>query len=195
MRSHRSRNSGAGGLCDVRMAFTPMSLSNPAARSQTRSGTAAPTAPPSWCRQTPLSFTGLPLSRKPWSASNAIVRMPNGVSVVSTARAPSSTVVRSVYRFGASTDQSIGDSTRRRWSSSADAPAASENAVSPRATSRPAASTTTVRSVPRRVERSSLSTRVRTSTMARAESTYGVVTYTPQCATCSGSAIVSQVWR
>ena len=44
MRSQRSRNSGAGGLWDVRMALTPIARSEASRRSQTRSGTAAPTA-------------------------------------------------------------------------------------------------------------------------------------------------------
>ena len=45
MRSHRSRNSGAGGLWLVRMALQPISRRISKRRSHTRSGTAAPTAP------------------------------------------------------------------------------------------------------------------------------------------------------
>src|ERR1051326_8645837 len=41
-RSQRSRNSGAGGLWEVRMALAPIALSSRSRRSHTRSGTAAP---------------------------------------------------------------------------------------------------------------------------------------------------------
>ena len=49
----------------MRMPLQPMSFKISSLRSQTRSGTAAPTQPPSWCRQTPLIFTCWPLSRNP----------------------------------------------------------------------------------------------------------------------------------
>ena len=53
-------------------------------------------------------------------------------------------------QVGDSSDQSRGDATRSRCSSSTVWPAASENGVSVRATSRPAQSTTTERSTPSR---------------------------------------------
>ena len=84
MRSHRSRNSGAGGLCAVRMAFTPSRFSASSRRSQAPSGTATPNAPASWCRHTPLSFRFLPLSQKPVAASKRASRMPNGIVSSST---------------------------------------------------------------------------------------------------------------
>ena len=76
---------GAGGLCEVRMALTPIAFSSSSRRSQTRSGTAAPSPPASWCRLTPRILTRRPLSRKPRSGSYAMVRMPNGVATTSTA--------------------------------------------------------------------------------------------------------------
>ena len=62
------------------MALQPASLSSFSRRSQTWIGTAAPNAPASWCRQTPLSFIDWPLSEKPLAGSKVKVRMPKGVS-------------------------------------------------------------------------------------------------------------------
>ena len=76
MRSHRSRNSGAGGLCAVRMAFTPSDFKVFSRSSQTASGTAMPNAPPSACRHAPLILKFFPFSQKPVAASKCASRMP-----------------------------------------------------------------------------------------------------------------------
>ena len=80
MRSASSSSSGAGGLWLVRMAFTPMRFMISSWRSVARRLTAAPSAPRSWCMQTPCSCTRRPFSRKPLSGPYSIVRMPKGVA-------------------------------------------------------------------------------------------------------------------
>ena len=80
MRSHRSSSSGAGGLWLVRMALHPISLSISICRSRARRLMAVPRAPRSWWSHTPWRLTRSPLSKKPFSGSNWIVRMPKVVS-------------------------------------------------------------------------------------------------------------------
>ena len=107
-------------------------------------------------------------------------RIPNGVVTTSTTRLPSSSSERRVYMVGVSRDQSRGALTCNRCSISTFALGASENVASVSATSRPSASTISVRSTPPRPVARSFSTRVWITTVAPATSARGVVTYVPQ---------------
>src|SRR5665647_2774572 len=69
MRSHRSRSSGAGGLCDVRMPLQPISFSISSCLSIALVLTAAPRHPRSWWLHTPSIFKGLPLRKNPFLLS------------------------------------------------------------------------------------------------------------------------------
>ena len=80
MRSVSSSSSGAGGLWLVRMALTPIDFMISNCRSRARRLMAAPSAPRSWCMQTPLKRCCRPFSRKPLSLEYSMVRMPNGVT-------------------------------------------------------------------------------------------------------------------
>ena len=95
------------------MALQPISRRISRRRSQTRSGTAAPTQPASWWRQTPFSLTCSPFSRNPLSASKIASRMPIGVSYWSTTRSLSRTVLRTLYRYGLATRPEVGLGHRR----------------------------------------------------------------------------------
>ena len=72
-------NHDAGGLWEVRMPFTPISLRISSCLSRARIWRAAPSAPRSWCWHTPKICMAFPLSTKPLSASKAKERMPKGV--------------------------------------------------------------------------------------------------------------------
>jgi hypothetical protein len=80
IRSVSSSSSGAGGLWLVRMALAPIAFMISSWRVTARRLKAAPSAPRSWCRQTPWMGTRAPLSKKPLSGSKRIARMPNTVS-------------------------------------------------------------------------------------------------------------------
>ena len=88
-----------------------------------------------------------------------------------------------------------GAPTRRRGATSAPLPGATSRRDDVRATSRSCASMTVVCSVAGMRDRPLFATRVRTSTVALVESTSGVVTNVPRCATCTGPTVVSQTWR
>lgn len=79
MRSHRSRNSGAGGLWLQRRAFTPKSLNICSLRSMDLRGSAVPSEASSWWRQNPFSLICCPLRMNPLSGVNLQVLMPNVV--------------------------------------------------------------------------------------------------------------------
>ncbi len=86
--SQTSIISGAGGLCEVRKALTPIDFMMVIWRRIASMLTAAPSAPRSWCRSTPLILAYRPLRWKPSSGSTWKVRTPNGVRQVSTVRPP-----------------------------------------------------------------------------------------------------------
>ena len=144
-----SSTSGAGGLWDVRIALSPMSLSIWRRFSMARWLTAAPRAPRSWWLHMPLSFILVPFSEKPVFASNAKVRMPNGVVYVSTTEPPTDTVVTTEYRVGDEGRPAAWDWTRSRcasrWRSSRRATVVAAEVALP--TSVPAASRTELATV------------------------------------------------
>ena len=111
MRSHRSRNSGSTGLWDVLIALTPTSFSNVNLRTHTAMGTAAPTAPPSWCRQTPFSLIFLSFNQNPVAASNFVERIPNETDLLSSKVLPSFSIQTALYKYPSSRFQRVGLST------------------------------------------------------------------------------------
>ena len=86
--SQMSSRAGVIGLWLERYALHPNFFSCMSLHSWSASGMPLPTPAWSWCMFTPLSFTTLPLRRKPRSLSNSICLMPVVVSYVST-RLPS----------------------------------------------------------------------------------------------------------
>ena len=64
MRSVSSSSSGAGGLWLVRIAFTPIDFIISNWRSSARRLIAAPSAPRSWCMQTPLKRCGMAVEQE-----------------------------------------------------------------------------------------------------------------------------------
>ena len=78
--SHISISSGAGMLCEVRMALQPISFSSWIRCRIADSFTMPPSGPRSWWRQTPRNFSGLPFSRNPSPCTASTVRMPNTVT-------------------------------------------------------------------------------------------------------------------
>src|SRR3569832_465336 len=115
MRSARSRNSGAGGLWDVRRAFTPMLFSCCRRFSMARVFTAAPSVFWSWWLQVLFNFMAAPFSVNLLVALKANVRMPNGVVYVSTTPPPAEMVVTAEYIDGEATDHSLGLDTITVW--------------------------------------------------------------------------------
>jgi hypothetical protein len=93
--SHTAVSSGAGGLCAVRSALTPMLRISVICRRSASTCTTAPSGPWVACRSTPRSFIGVPLSEKPVAGSNVAVRMPKVVVVVSVIRPATTMSVRS----------------------------------------------------------------------------------------------------
>ena len=145
MRSVRSSSSGAGGLCDVRIALTPMSRMISSCRSSARVFTAAPRAPRSWCRHTPRIFTGVPLRMNPRSGSNTNVRTPNGVSYSSQGFPPHTTRDTARYRYGRSSDHRSGFLMTRSCAISLTESCGTRASVEAAPTSLPPASYSTVR--------------------------------------------------
>ena len=94
--SHTAISSGAGGLCAVRSAFTPMLFISCICRAIASKRTADPTAPSVACRLTPWIFRYWPLSENPAAGSNVTYRMPNGVATESAAAPPTDRSVRAV---------------------------------------------------------------------------------------------------
>ncbi|EXU64337.1 hypothetical protein Z951_31500 [Streptomyces sp. PRh5] len=87
-RSQSSISSGAGGLCEVRRALTPMLFMMVSWRSTASALTAAPSAPRSWWRSTPWSLAYRPFRENPRSGSKAAWRSPQGVRYRSTVSWP-----------------------------------------------------------------------------------------------------------
>ena len=108
MRSVRSSSSGAGGLCEVRIALAPIARMISSCRSIARVFTAAPSAPRSWCRHTPRIFTWRPFKKNPESGRKTNDRTPNGVVYASQTLRPHITSERALYRYGRSSDQRTG---------------------------------------------------------------------------------------
>ena len=64
-RSQASSNSGVGGLCEVRIAFDPMSFNRLTRKDCIASGRATPTPPASWWSQVPLISTWPAVEEEP----------------------------------------------------------------------------------------------------------------------------------
>src|SRR5256886_5760623 len=75
MRSVRSSSSGAGGLWEVRSAFTPIAFMIWSCRSRARVFTAAPKLPRSWCRHTPRTLRSEEHTSELQSQSNLVCRL------------------------------------------------------------------------------------------------------------------------
>src|SRR3954465_14933567 len=137
--------------------------------------------------QTPLSSNFAPFSEKPVFASNAKVRMPNGVVYVSTTAPPTDTVVTTEYRVGDVVDQSFGLGTVTVCATSALFPVAIEvggDMALP--TSVPAASRTELAKVTDCSAAASFLMVTEMSTVALVDETCGVVTRVPVYATRAG---------
>ena len=81
--SHISSRLSECGLWAVRMALQPMERSFRRRRNRASSYAATPIHPKSWCMFTPFIFTDFPFRRKPSSASNLMLRIPNFVVFLS----------------------------------------------------------------------------------------------------------------
>ena len=202
MRSARSRNSGAGGLCAVRMALTPSLRSAVSRRSQTASGTAVPTAPPSVCRATPWTLWCTPLRKKPWSASKWNSRMPKGTASSSTGLPSRSSVAWTVYIAPWPMSQRSGLAMVVSAFRSAVAPGARSQRLRRAAPALPARTVAAVRprSAARRSESfaaaaDSLVTVLRTWMVAESAETAGVVTNVPQGTMCVSPVVTRRTWR
>ena len=106
--SQRSNNSGAGGLCEVRIPFTPISFKISNWRSIALVLIAEPSGPKSWCIQTPLILTCFPFKIKPFSRSNLKFLIPKEVLYSSIIVLSILIVVTAVYCSGFSTDHKTG---------------------------------------------------------------------------------------
>ena len=82
-------NSGAGILCEVRMALQPISFNIRICRRIPASLAIPPNGPKSWWLQTPLNCTRLPFRKNPSPCRTSTVRMPKVVEYWSFSTSPS----------------------------------------------------------------------------------------------------------
>src|SRR5579862_4855325 len=118
--------------------------------------------------------------------------MPNGV-VTWSMTLPSLRIVETArYRVGDSGDQSAGFDTAISCAISSSLPGATLSFDCALPTLLPDLSNNVVSTVTPAVPEASFSTRVRTETLADAPVASGVLTKTPQCATCVGSVTTTR---
>ena len=179
MRSVSSSSSGAGGLCEVRIALTPIARMISSWRSMARVFTAAPSAPRSWCRHTPRIFTRRPFRKNPESALKTNDRNPNGVVYVSHALFPHMTRATARYKYGRSSDQRAGRAIVRSCAISVTESPGTRPVVDTTATAFPAESYMVVRNAIACSAGRALRMVVRIVTRAESALAVGVVTYVP----------------
>ena len=138
--SHKSSNSGAGGLCEQRIPLHPISFRICNCLSIALVFTAAPRHPRSWCIHTPLILVCLPFRINPFSASNLKSRTPVVVVYLSIHLPSLITSVTREYKYGFSISHNLGDEIFRVWFISDFCPATTETDDSVSATIEPSIS-------------------------------------------------------